>query len=58
MKREYQDYLNDLIEAMDKIEQFTANLTIETFEKDEKTILPLSGRWKSWEKLPRKSLLV
>lgn len=38
MKREYQDYLKDLIEAAEKIELFTAALTTENFKKDEKTI--------------------
>ena len=38
MKREYQDYLSDLIEAIDKIEQFVDPMTIEKFEKDEKTL--------------------
>ena len=38
MRREYQDYLSDLIEAIDKIEQFIDLMTFEKFEKDEKTI--------------------
>jgi len=38
MRREYQDYLSDLIEAIDKIEQFVGSMTYEKFGKDEKTI--------------------
>jgi len=38
MVREYKDYLMDLVEAMDKMEQFTRSLTYEDFKKDEKTI--------------------
>ena len=38
MKREYKDYLADLSEAIDKIEQFTAVTTFDNFAKDEKTI--------------------
>ena len=38
MIREYKDYLMDLIEAIDKMEQFTKDLTYEDFKKDEKTI--------------------
>jgi uncharacterized protein with HEPN domain len=38
MTREFKDYLMDLIEAMDKMEQFTEAITYEDFKKDEKTI--------------------
>ena len=38
MIREYKDYLIDIIEAIDKIEQFTKAITFEDFKKDEKTI--------------------
>ena len=38
MIREYKDYLMDLIEAIDKMEQFAKDLTYEDFKKDEKTI--------------------
>ncbi|MFA5343632.1 MAG: DUF86 domain-containing protein [Kiritimatiellia bacterium] len=38
MIREYKDYLMDLIEAIDKIEQFAEAPAYEDFEKDEKTI--------------------
>ena len=41
MIREYKDYLMDLIEAIDKMEQFTKDLTYEDFKKDEKTIFPV-----------------
>lgn len=39
MKREYKDYVVDIIEAMKKIEKFTKNLTSEDFRADEKTVL-------------------
>lgn len=38
MKREYKDYITDIIEAMESIEKFTTGLTFEDFKKDDKTI--------------------
>lgn len=38
MTRDYTDYLMDIIEAIDKIEQFTKAVTFDNFKKDEKTI--------------------
>ncbi|MBU4403899.1 MAG: DUF86 domain-containing protein [Actinobacteria bacterium] len=38
MRRDYKDYLMDLMEAIDKIEQFTVAVTRDDFMKDEKTI--------------------
>lgn len=38
MKREYGDYIEDVINAMSKAEDFTSNMTKEDFLKDEKTI--------------------
>jgi len=37
-KREYKDYLTDIMEAMDRIEKFTEGLTFEDFKNDDKTI--------------------
>lgn len=39
MKREYKDYVIDIIEAIEKIEKFTQNMELKDFESDEKTIL-------------------
>lgn len=39
MKREYKDYLRDIIESIEKIENFTKDLTLEEFKADEKTVL-------------------
>lgn len=38
MTREYKDYIMDMVEAIEKIEEFTKGVTFENFEKDEKTI--------------------
>lgn len=38
MKREYGDYIEDIIESMNKIKEFTKNLSYQDFEKDDKTI--------------------
>lgn len=37
MKKEYRDYLDDIINAMTKAEQFIGNMTFEDFKEDEKT---------------------
>lgn len=38
MKREYGDYIEDVIDAMSKAENFIGNMTKEDFLNDEKTI--------------------
>lgn len=38
-KREYLDYLNDIKDALQKIEEFTVHHDFEAFIKDNKTIL-------------------
>jgi len=37
-KREYKDYITDIIEAIESIEKFTEGFTFEDFKKDDKTI--------------------
>jgi hypothetical protein len=37
-KREFLDYLEDILDAAEKIGQFTASMTLEQFAEDEKTI--------------------
>jgi uncharacterized protein with HEPN domain len=37
MTREYNDYLNDIFEAVLSIEEFVKGMTFEEFEKDKKT---------------------
>jgi len=37
-KREYRDYLKDIIDSIEDIESFTENMTFEDFAKDRKTI--------------------
>ena len=37
MTREYDDYLNDIFEAVLSIEEFVKGMTFEEFEKDKKT---------------------
>jgi uncharacterized protein with HEPN domain len=39
MKRDYRDYLIDILESIDKIEEFTKGLTLVRFSVDEKTQL-------------------
>ena len=38
MKREYKDYLFDIVDAIEKIENFTEGLSYKDFESDDKTI--------------------
>ncbi|MBI1742850.1 DUF86 domain-containing protein [Candidatus Acetothermia bacterium] len=38
MKRDYRLYIDDILEATHKIEEYTRNLTYEQFSKDYKTI--------------------
>ena len=37
-KRDYRDYLQDIIDSIDDIESFTENMSFEDFGKDRKTI--------------------
>ena len=37
MKRSYEDYLNDIIEAINLIEEFTEGMEFEDFQRDRKT---------------------
>ncbi len=37
MPREYKDYLEDILNAIDKIERYTKNLTFEEFMMDDRT---------------------
>ena len=37
MKRAHEDYISDIIEAIALIEEFTANMEFEEFERDKKT---------------------
>lgn len=38
MKREFIDYVNDVLDATDKIESFIKGMSYEEFEKDDKTV--------------------
>jgi uncharacterized protein with HEPN domain len=38
MTREYSDYINDIIESVHAIEQFTRGMTFENFTTDRKTV--------------------
>ena len=38
MSRDYIDYLNDILDAIEKIGNFTEGMKCSTFESDEKTI--------------------
>ena len=37
-KREYIDYLRDILDAAEKAERFAAGMTIDAFERDDKTV--------------------
>ncbi|WP_457753269.1 HepT-like ribonuclease domain-containing protein [Thermococcus sp.] len=37
MKRDYEDYLNNIIEAINLIEEFTEGMEFEDFQRDRKT---------------------
>jgi uncharacterized protein with HEPN domain len=38
MKRDYRDYLDDIVNAIEEVEAFTAGMSFEDFSKDKKTI--------------------
>jgi uncharacterized protein with HEPN domain len=38
VKREYKDYLFDIVDAIEKIENFTEGLNFKEFENDDKTV--------------------
>ncbi len=38
MNREFEDYLNDILDAMGKAQQFVGNLSYEEFSEDDKTV--------------------
>jgi uncharacterized protein with HEPN domain len=38
MPRNYEDYLNDILDAIRKIEAFTKGMTFEIFKEDDKTV--------------------
>jgi len=38
MPRDYEVYLEDIRDAIDKVKRYTAGLTRETFENDDKTV--------------------
>jgi len=38
MPRDYEDYLNDILDAIRKIEAFTKGMTFEIFKEDDKTV--------------------
>jgi uncharacterized protein with HEPN domain len=37
MAREYEDYLRDILDAIDKVQQFIKDMNFESFKKDDKT---------------------
>ena len=54
MKREYEDYLKDILDSIEKAQQFSKDCSFETFGQDDKTVLPLSVLWKLLAKRQRK----
>lgn len=38
MEREFEDYLRDILDAMEKAQKFVENITYEEFIKDDKTV--------------------
>ena len=38
MKREYGDYIEDILDAMNKVSKFTENMNFDEFIKDDKTV--------------------
>ena len=38
MSREFEDYLKDILDAMEKAQKFIENLTFEQFAEDQKTV--------------------
>lgn len=42
MKREYEDYLNDIVEAVAAIERFVEGMNFEEFREDQKTLFAVT----------------
>jgi uncharacterized protein with HEPN domain len=42
MKRDYEDYLNDIIEAVTALEQFVEGMSLEEFREDQKTLFAVT----------------
>ncbi len=42
MKREYEDYLNDIVEAVAAIERFVEGMSFEEFREDQKTLFAVT----------------
>ena len=38
MKREYKDYIVDILDAIEKIARFTKNMDLQHFKSDDKTV--------------------
>ena len=52
LERSYVDYLEDILDAIEKVSQFVEGMTYERFMADSKTAFrsPSFGLWKSSEK--------
>ncbi|MGO9572534.1 MAG: DUF86 domain-containing protein [Desulfomonilaceae bacterium] len=42
MKRDYEDYLNDIIEAVTALQQFVEGMSFEEFREDQKTLFAVT----------------
>ena len=48
-KREYRDYLHDILDAVNDIESFVEGMSFEQFEKDRKTLNAVArGTIRGW----------
>jgi len=52
MSHEFLDFVEDILDAMDKAEVLVEGFTYHAFEEDFRTNLPLSELWKSSVRLP------
>ena len=43
--REYTDYLKDISDAIEKVQQFVEGMDFEKFSHDSKTVFAVKGKW-------------
>lgn len=58
MKREIKDYLNDIVDAMDKAISFISEMNYEDFVKDTKTVYAVVRALEILGEAVKKSLLI
>jgi len=52
-ERDYRDYLQDMLDSINEIEDFVGDLSFEEFRRDRKTINAVVRVSRFWERLQR-----